>query len=182
MIDSSSLQTWPVGLLTCVGSNMTFHGFTERWQDRGLSPGLLACGWEETAAKDLGKETDLGEVGWALTWSLSSFWICVDLVSFQLLSFSKGTIALELIGFLKNKKYIYNWTWSEVYRVPFLCEMRKPPLPMYLSVFSSTTIQKHQFFSAQPSLGSNSHIHTWLLEKPLLWQYSPQEHGVFNFL
>ena len=33
-------------------------------------------------------------------------------------------------------------------------------------VFSSTTVQKHQFFSAQPSLGSNSHIHRWLLEKP----------------
>ena len=33
-------------------------------------------------------------------------------------------------------------------------------------VFSSTTIQKHQFFSAQPSLWANSHICTWLLEKP----------------
>ena len=33
-------------------------------------------------------------------------------------------------------------------------------------VFSSTTVQKHQFFGAQPSLSSNSHIHTWLLEKP----------------
>ena len=33
-------------------------------------------------------------------------------------------------------------------------------------VFSSTTVQKHQFFSAQLSLWSNSHIHTWLLEKP----------------
>ena len=33
-------------------------------------------------------------------------------------------------------------------------------------VFSSTTIWKHQFFSAQVSLWSNSHIHTWLLEKP----------------
>ena len=32
-------------------------------------------------------------------------------------------------------------------------------------VFSSTTLQKHQFFSAQPSLSSNSHIHTWLQEK-----------------
>ena len=29
--------------------------------------------------------------------------------------------------------------------------------------FSSTTIQKHQFFSTQPSLWSSSHIHTWLL-------------------
>ena len=33
-------------------------------------------------------------------------------------------------------------------------------------VFSDTTVQKHQFFSAQLSLWSNSHIHTWLLEKP----------------
>ena len=33
-------------------------------------------------------------------------------------------------------------------------------------VFSSTTIQKHQFFGTQPSLWSNSHICTWLLEKP----------------
>ena len=32
-------------------------------------------------------------------------------------------------------------------------------------VFSSTIVKKHQFFSAQPSLWSNSHIHTWLLEK-----------------
>ena len=33
-------------------------------------------------------------------------------------------------------------------------------------VFSNTTVQKHQFFSAQPSSQSNSHMHTWLLEKP----------------
>ena len=33
-------------------------------------------------------------------------------------------------------------------------------------VFSSTTIQKHQFFGAQLSWWSNSHIHTWLLGKP----------------
>ena len=36
-------------------------------------------------------------------------------------------------------------------------------------VFSNTTVQKHLFFGAQPSLCSNSHIHTWLLEKPYLW-------------
>ena len=34
-----------------------------------------------------------------------------------------------------------------------------------LRVFSNTTVQKNQFFSAQLSLWSNSHIHTWLLEK-----------------
>ena len=33
-------------------------------------------------------------------------------------------------------------------------------------IFSNTTVQKHQFFGTQLSLRSNSHIHTWLLEKP----------------
>ena len=33
-------------------------------------------------------------------------------------------------------------------------------------VFSNTTVQKHQFFGAQLSWQSNSHIHTWPLEKP----------------
>ena len=45
-----------------------------------------------------------------------------------------------------------------------------------LRVFSSTTDQKYQFFRAKPSLWSNSHIHTGLLEKlsfdytDLCWQ------------
>ena len=33
-------------------------------------------------------------------------------------------------------------------------------------VFSNTTVQKHQFFGAQLSLWSNSHICTWLRVKP----------------
>ena len=40
-------------------------------------------------------------------------------------------------------------------------------------VFSNTTFQKHQFFCAQPPLWSNSHIHTWLLEKTELRLYGP---------
>ena len=35
-----------------------------------------------------------------------------------------------------------------------------------LRVFSNTTVQMHQFFGTQLSLWSNSHTHTWLLEKP----------------
>ena len=38
-------------------------------------------------------------------------------------------------------------------------------------VFSSTTVWKHQFFGAQSSSWSNSHIHTGLMEKPHLWLY-----------
>ena len=47
-------------------------------------------------------------------------------------------------------------------------------------VFSNTTVKiklkkkkKHQFFGAQLSLQSNSHIHTWPLEKPQLWLDGP---------
>ena len=40
-------------------------------------------------------------------------------------------------------------------------------------VSSNTTVQKHQFFRAQLSLQSNSHIHTWVLEKPKPWLDGP---------
>ena len=40
-------------------------------------------------------------------------------------------------------------------------------------VFSNTTVQKHQFLRAQLSLQSNSHIHTWLLEKSWHWLGRP---------
>ena len=46
-------------------------------------------------------------------------------------------------------------------------------------VFSSTTLWKNQFFGPQPSLWSNSHIHTWLLDKPLLWLYGPSSTKVY---
>jgi len=42
-----------------------------------------------------------------------------------------------------------------------------------LRVFSNTTVEKHQFFGAQLSWQSNSHIHTWLLEKPYPWIERP---------
>ena len=42
-----------------------------------------------------------------------------------------------------------------------------------LRVFSSITAQKQQFFGAQLSSQSNSHIHTWPLEKPYPWRGRP---------
>ena len=41
-------------------------------------------------------------------------------------------------------------------------------------VLSNTTVRRHQFFSTQPSLWSNSHIHTWRLEEPIaltIWTF-----------
>ena len=43
-------------------------------------------------------------------------------------------------------------------------------------VFSNTTVQTHQCFSAQLSSRSNSHIHTWPLEKPQPWLDGPFEY------
>ena len=40
-------------------------------------------------------------------------------------------------------------------------------------VFSNTIVQKHQFFGTQLSSQSNSHIHTWPLEKPYPWLDRP---------
>ena len=40
-------------------------------------------------------------------------------------------------------------------------------------VFSSTTVQKRQFFGSLPSLFSSSHICSWLLERPYPWLYGP---------
>ena len=54
---------------------------------------------------------------------------------------------------------------------PGLISLRMDWLDLFESkglsrVFCNTTVQKHQFFSAQLSSQSNSHIHTWPLEKP----------------
>ena len=40
-------------------------------------------------------------------------------------------------------------------------------------VFPNITIHRHWFFDTQLSSWSNSHNHTWLLEKPYLWLYGP---------
>ena len=57
------------------------------------------------------------------------------------------------------------WCWRGPLRVPWTA--RRSNQSMGLSrVFSNTTVQRHQFFGAQPSSQSNSHIHTRRLEKP----------------
>ena len=52
--------------------------------------------------------------------------------------------------------------------IPGLISFRMDWLDLFAvsRVFSNTTVQRHQFFGAQPSSQSNSHIHTWPQEKP----------------
>ena len=55
-----------------------------------------------------------------------------------------------------------------IFRLIFFRMVGLTSLPSkgFSRVFSNTTIQKHPFFSTQPSSQSNSHIHTWPQEKP----------------
>ena len=49
-------------------------------------------------------------------------------------------------------------------------------------VFSKTTVQKHQFLGTQASLWSNSHIHTWLMEKSSIQLDGPLLAKLLNML
>ena len=95
---------------------------------------------------------------------------------------------------LSQQQSLFQWvvSWHQVAKVLEL-QLQPSVLPMNIQgwfpigltglisllskglsrVFSNTTVQKHQFFDAQPSLWFNSHIHTWLMEKLYLWLYRP---------
>ena len=71
---------------------------------------------------------------------------------------SQSTGASALASFLPKKSQ----GWSPSEWTGWICLQSKG----LSRVFSNTTVQMHQFFGAQPSSQSNSHIHTWLLAKP----------------
>ena len=52
--------------------------------------------------------------------------------------------------------------WFPLGLTDFMSLLSKGPS----KIFSSITVQKHKFLGTLSSLWSNSHIHTWLLEKP----------------
>ena len=87
---------------------------------------------------------------------------CPASESFQMSQFfassGQSTGALALASFLPKKSQ----GWSPSEWTGWISLQSKG----LSRVFSSTTVQKQQFFGAQLSLQSNSHIHTWLLEKP----------------
>ena len=73
---------------------------------------------------------------------------------------------------LSQHQGLYPWVGS-LHQVAKVLELLQLQHQSFQWVFSSTTVWKHQFFSAQPSLWSSSHIRTWLLEKPQLWLEGP---------
>ena len=62
---------------------------------------------------------------------------------------------------LQSFQWIFRADFPEAWPVGSPCSFKG-----LSRVFSNITVRKHQFFGAQLSLWSNSHIHTWLLEKP----------------
>ena len=69
------------------------------------------------------------------------------------------------------KYWSFSFTISPSKEIPGLISFRMDWLDLLAvkglsRVFSNTTVQKHQFFGAQPSSQSNSHIPTWPQEKP----------------
>ena len=77
----------------------------------------------------------------------------------QLLAWGgQSTGVSALASFLPKKSQ----GWSPLEWTGWICLQSKG----LSKVSSNTTVQKHQFFCAQPSSQSNSHIHTWPPEKP----------------
>ena len=82
-------------------------------------------------------------------------------------------LELQHQSFQRIFKGDFLWDWL----VWFPCSAKRSQ-----KGFSSTTIWKQQFFSAQPSIWSNSHISTWLLGKIQLWLYGPFSQNDVCFL
>ena len=110
--------------------------------------------------------------------SPSSPW-CHPAISSSVIPFSSCPQPLPAWVFSSESTLLMKWPkyWSFSFSIipskerPGLVSFRIDWLDLLQSkvlsrVFSNTTVQKHQFFGAQPSSQSNSHIHTWLLEKP----------------
>ena len=71
-------------------------------------------------------------------------------------------VAKELEFQLQHQSFQWTQDWSSLGWTGWISLQSKG----LSRVFSNTTVQKHQFFSAQLSSQSNSHIHTWPQEKP----------------
>ena len=111
--------------------------------------------------------------------SCASSWWCHPAISSSVVPFSSCLQSLPASVFSNESTLCMRWPkyWSFNFSIspsnehPGLISVRMDWLDFLQSkglsrVFSNTTVQKHQFFGAQLSSQSNSHIHTWPLEKP----------------
>ena len=105
---------------------------------------------------------------------------CHPAISSSVVPFSSCPQSLPASVFCNESTLLMRWPkyWSFSFsiisskEIPGLISFRMDWLDLLAvqgtlsRVFSNTTVQKHQFFGAQPSSQFNSHIHTWPQEKP----------------
>ena len=96
---------------------------------------------------------------WCYLTISSSATFCFCLQSFPLSSLHQGGQSIRALASVFPMNI---WGWFPLGLTGFISLLSKG----LSRVFSSTTVWKHQFFGTRPSLWSNSHISTWLLEKP----------------
>ena len=80
----------------------------------------------------------------------------------QLFTWGGQSIGVSALGSVLPKN---TQDWSPLERTAWISLQSKG----FSRVFSNTTVQKHQFFGAQLSSKSNSHLYTWPMEKPYPW-------------
>ena len=108
--------------------------------------------------------------------SCSSSWWCYSAISSSVILFSSCLQSFPTSGSLPVSQLFASTSvlpmntqdWSPLGWTGWISLQSKG----FSRVFN-TTVQKHQFFGTQLSLWSNSHVHTWLLEKPQLWVDGP---------
>ena len=107
-----------------------------------------------------------------ISFSVAPFFFCLQ--SFPASeSFPMSWLFTSVTQVLELQHQPFQWMFRVDFLYDWLVWSPCSPRDSQNVAFSSTTVRKHQFFSTQPSLWCNSHIHTWLLEKPQLWLYGP---------
>ena len=115
-----------------------------------------------------------------ISWSLLKLWWCYPTISSSVLPFSSCLLSFPASRFFPVSQLFASCGQSigASASASVLPMNDQDQLTLWLTeliflqskglsrVFYSITVQKHQVFGAQPSLWSNSHIHTCLLEKP----------------
>ena len=84
----------------------------------------------------------------------------------QLFASGGQSIGVSALASVLPKK---SQDWSPLGWTGWIFSLSKGPS----RVFSNTTVQKHQFFATQLSSQSNSHIHTWPMERQKPWLDGP---------
>ena len=152
------LGTQQAQCLCCFQSLSRVPLFVTLWHTRFLCPQLSPEVWSDSCLLSWWCYLTVSFSAAQFSFYLQSFPASGSFPVSRLFASGGQSIAVSVSASLLSMN-IYGW-------FPLGCTGWMSLHPRGLSrVFSSPTIQKHDFFGSQPSLWFNSHIHTWLLEK-----------------